>query len=193
MKNNQKGRKQKLQKGSKNKKNSRKKNQRKKIFLLLGLLVLICAAGGYWYYLSTQSKEQTATVVAGSFLPAEKDAAEMTDAQVADYAQQAVDASSFQMIIGSDITVNSSDSSSDLYIQNPPTNAYPIAVTITLDDGTVVYSSGAIQVGYEVKNATLDTKLNSGTYTGTALFKLYDAETSEAKGQVAATVTLTVQ
>ncbi|MHC5250242.1 hypothetical protein [Enterococcus sp. LJL90] len=175
------------------KKKNKKTTKRKKWLILALLLLLVSIVGGglYWYF-SSKTEEKTATVVAGSFLPEGKDAAAMTDDEIATYAQAEVDASQFQMIIGSEIQVDSQDDSSNLYIQNPPTNAYPIAVTITLDDGTVVYSSGAIAVGYEVKNATLDTHLDTGTYTGTALFKLYDAETSEAKGQVAATVSFTV-
>lgn len=168
--------------------------QKKKRWLSLLLLVLLFAAagGGVWHFFIKPDKVREATVVTGDFLPGQKDASKMSDKEIADYAQKAVDSSKFQMIIGSTITVNSKDSSSDLYIQNPPTNAFPIDVTIRLKDGTIVYDSGAIQTGYEVKNATLKVPLDKGSYTGTALFKLYDTETSKAKGQVAAAVTFVV-
>lgn len=170
----------------------KKKKKRLIIILLLLLLFLAGAGGAYWYYMTHQPEEKKVSVVSGDFLPDSKDASEMSDGEIASYAQKAVDDSQFQMIIGSEITVNSQTKASNIYIQNPPNNGYPIDVTITLEDGTVVYSSGAINVGYEVKNATFDTTMNTGTYTGTALFKLYDPETSKAKGQVAAKVTITV-
>lgn len=173
----------------------KEKNKKKKKwwFLLFFFLLAAVIGGALYYYLNQEEPAKKATVVSGSFLPDEKDASEMTDKEIADYAQKEVKDSEFQMIIGSTITVDSNNNSSDIYIQNPPTNAYPIAVTITLDDGQTIYTSGAIKVGYEVKNATLDTHLDKGSYTGKALFKLYDAKTSQAKGQVAATVNVVVQ
>ena len=153
-------------------------------------MLFFCSVGAYWYFFLNKEAEPATTVIAGNFLPAGKDASKMTDKEIANYAQKAVDTSQFQMIIGSEINVDSKNDFSDLYIQNPPNNAYPIAVTITLKDGTMIYTSGAIQVGYEVKNTKLDTHLEPGNYTGTALFKLYDVKTSEAKGQVAATVNI---
>lgn len=170
-----------------------KKPRRRHIILAIFLILLLFSVGGMYLYLfPNKPEEKTTTVIAGGFLPDEKDASKMTDSEISRYAQKAVNDSRFQMVISSVINVDSKKDSSDIYIQNPPNNANPIAVEITLDNGTIVYKSGSIQVGYEVKNATLDTHLEPGNYTGTALFKLYDSETSKVKGQVAAEVTLAV-
>lgn len=169
-----------------------KKTRQRKILIILLLMILLLSGGICWYVFTNKTEEQKTTIIAGSFLPDEKDASKMTDSDIVKYAQKAVNDSQFQMIISSEINVDSNNDSSDIYIQNPPNNAYPIAVEITLNDGQTIYTSGSIQVGYEVRNATLDTHLEPGNYTGKALFKLYDSKTSEAKGQVAAEVSLAV-
>lgn len=166
-------------------------NKKKKKWLIILLLALLLLGGGVGYWYVTHQPEQKTTVVSGKFLPDDKDASKMTNDEIAKYAQAAVDKSKFQMIINPDITVEGGKS--DLYIQNPPNNSYPIDVTITLDNGDVVYQSGGIKIGYEVKNATMDKQLDKGNYTGTALFKLYNQETSEEKGQVTAEITISVK
>lgn len=169
----------------------KKEKKRKRRKLIIIILLLLAILGGTCYYFFNKSSNQT-TVVTGDFLPKNKDASKMKDKEIKGYAKKAVDASRFQMVIRSKINVKSNNNSSNLYIQNPPNNTYPIAVTISLKNKKVVYKSGAIKVGYEVRNAKLDAHLKPGTYTGTAVFKLYDAKTSKAKGQVAAKVTITV-
>lgn len=178
--------------------NSQDKGQKKKrklLWLLLTLLLLFLIVGGTAVYLLNHqpSVVKKANVLSGDFLPREKDAVKMTDSQIASYAQSTVDKSKFQMIINPDISVKASNQSSNIYIENPKTNGYPIAVTIKLTSGITVYSSGAIAVGYEVKNAKLDKILKTGSYDGIATFKLYDAKTSRAKGQVSTTVKIVVQ
>lgn len=174
------------------KKKTTKKTRQRHILLILLLIILFLSGGICWYVMTNKTEEQKTTIIAGDFLPDEKDASKMTDSDIVKYAQKAVNDSQFQMIISSEINVDNNNDSSDIYIQNPPNNAYPIAVEITLDNGKTIYTSGSIQVGYEVRNATLDTHLEPGNYTGKALFKLYDSKTSEEKGQVAAEVSLAV-
>lgn len=172
----------------------RKKKKRLLWFLLLLLTLIVLGLGVTWYYVShLQTPPQKTKVISGDFLPDEKDASKITTDKLKDYAQSAVDKSKFQMIINPDITVNNAEKKSNLYIANPPTNRYPVNVSMQLKDGTVIYSSGGIKTGYEVKNAMLDKQLKRGTYTGTATFKLYDAETSKANGQVATTIKIVVQ
>lgn len=165
--------------------------KRRLIALLLLLLLFITAGGGYWYYHTHHAKVKV-TVVSGNFLPKGKDASAMKDRELAKYAQKTVDDSKFQMIISPEISINNAKQQSNLYIQNPPNNSFPISVEITLDNGELVYSSGAIKTGYEVKNTMLDKQLKPGKYTGTAMFKLFSPKTSEAKGQVSAVVSIVV-
>ncbi len=57
----------------------------------------------------------------------------------------------------------------------------------------LIYTSGAIQPGYEVKEVTLEQKMKKGEYPSVALFSLYDPITKEKKGQVAAGVDFTIE
>ncbi|MDG3374960.1 hypothetical protein P5D95_26190, partial [Vibrio parahaemolyticus] len=81
-----------------------------------------------------------------------------------------------------------------LMIKNSIQNNYPINVEIReKHTNKLVYTSGAIQPGYEIKDVTLEQTLTKGEYPSVALFSLYDPETNEKKGQVAAGITLTVE
>lgn len=173
--------------------NKTSKNKRKKLIYLI-LLVLLCIGtiGGtvWYYYMNTTSNKPS--VITGDFLPAGKDAQKLSDQQLASYGQNAVNKSRFQMVINPDIIVKESTNASNIYIENPKTNAYPIAVTIKLKDGESIYSSGAIKTGYFVKDAMFDKKLKQGNYSGTATFKIYDNKTSKLKGKVSTAVHINV-
>ncbi|CCF25003.1 hypothetical protein EFN63_05170 [Leuconostoc citreum] len=178
-----------------NKEPQDKQKKRRLIWLLLLLLMAFMIAGGLTLvYLNSQERITKKTkIIAGDFLPSEKDASKMNESQLARSAQSAVNKSKFQMIINPEINANQKTAYSDMYIENPANNAYPIAVTINLDSGMTIYSSGAIKPGYEVKNAKLDKVLKVGHYTGKANFKLYNAKTSKAQGQVSTAVKIVVQ
>lgn len=170
-----------------------KKKKKKRILWLLLLLLLLFGGGAGYLLTQHHDSVRKHRVVAGSFLPNKKDASKLTDEEVSKYAQTAVDASKFQMIINPDINVDSKSLDSDMTIENPNNNAYPIAVTVKLSDGKLVYSSGAIDVGYGVKNAKLDKSLKAGNYSGIATFKIYDAKTSKEKGTVSTAVKFIVR
>ena len=168
-------------------------NKRKKLLLLL-LLLLLLSVGGYLIYQHFNQPDTPVTVVSGEFLPDGKDAKEISEKELANMAQKKVDANQFNMVIAPNAKVNKKDMSSDLYIQNPKHNANPINVEIRLKDSNeLVYTSGAIKPGYEVKGATLEKELEEDDHPATALFSIYDGSTNEKRGQVAATVTFKVE
>lgn len=168
--------------------------KKKKKWLLLLLLLLLLIFGGYFIYDRFIKKDEVpVTVIAGDFLPEGKDASKMSDKELANLAQQNVDDSQFNMMITSEATFNS-DMTGNLQIKNPDSNHNPVNVVVTLDSsGDVVYSSGAIQPGEEIKQATLEKKLSAGDYPATATFNLYDPDTNKKTGEVASAVTLMVQ
>lgn len=167
-------------------------NKRKKRLLLL-LLLLLLGVGGYFIYQQFNQPETPVTVVSGEFLPAGKDAKEISAKELQNMAQKKVDASQFNMVIAPNAMVDKK-MRSDLFIQNPKHNANPINVEIRLKDSNeLIYTSGAIQPGYEIKGATLEKELGEGSYPATALFSIYDNSTKEKRGQVAAAVTFNVE
>lgn len=166
--------------------------KRKRLVLLI-LLLLLLSIGGYFMYQHFNQPETPVTVVSGEFLPEGKDAKEISEKELQNMAQKKVDASQFNMVIAPNVTVTK-DRNSNLFIQNPKHNANPVNVEIRLKDSDeLVYTSGAIQPGYEIKGATLEKELGEGSYPATALFSIYDNATKEKRGQVAATVTFTIE
>lgn len=155
--------------------------------------MLLLLLGGYVAY-NYFSKEQSATVVAGNFLPEGKNASKMTEEEIAEYAQSAVDDSQFNMRIVASATFDQQSMTGKLAVQNPPSNGQPANVIVTLDrTGEVVYTSGAIQPGEEIKEATLDKKLNPGTYPATATFEIFNPDTKKQQGQVKSALEIIVE
>lgn len=168
------------------------KKKNKKKWLLL-LLLLLLALGGIGTYFLTREKAQPVSVVSGEFLPEGKDASKISDAEIKEMAQKKVDRSKFNMVIAPEADFSAGDQKGELVIQNPSHNAYPVNVEITRNDnGELIYTSGAIKPGYEVKEAQLEKKLSKGNYPATAKFSLYDDKTKEKKGEVAAKITIHV-
>lgn len=167
------------------------KKKKKRLLLLLLLLLFAIAAGGIYYYYST--KTEPVQVVSGDYLPETKDAKKMSDKELKAAEQKAVDASKFNMVIKSEAVFETSDSEGSLYIQNPVENGYPINVVIRLDSNNEqVYSSGAIQPGYEINGAKLEQQLSKGKHPATATFDIYDAKTNKKRGQVQAGITIQI-
>ena len=147
--------------------------------------------GGVYYFLSQQN--EAVRVVSGDYLPDAKQAQKMTDQEMKQAEQTAVDASKFNMVIKPEAVFASGNDAGELYIQNPEHNAYPINVVIALDDdGKEVYSSGAVEPGYEITSAQLDETLAKGDYPATATFSIYDPVTKQKQGQVQASITIKV-
>ena len=85
------------------------------------------------------------------------------------------------------------NSSGSIEIVNPGTNVYPIAVDITLSNGELVYSSGAIYPNQFVENVNLITSLAKGEYQAKATINIYDPETKEKQGVTEAESTIIVK
>lgn len=176
------------------KRNTEKKKTSKNKRLMSLFLILLLVIGGYFVYQKYFNSTEAVTIISGDFLPDGKDASKISEKDLSKFAQVAVDSSNFNMIIASNSEINASTMSGSLLIQNPPKNAYPVNVEIRLDDGeNLIYSSGAIQPGEEIKQVTLDKKLSKGSYKSTATFSLYNATTKEKQGEVSAGVLFKVK
>lgn len=171
------------------------RKKRKKRFLWVWLLILlfIATVGGAYWYLNHSTPSQNSHLVAGDFLPKQKNAKKMTDSELAQYAQKAADSSQFQLMINPISTINFDTQSGYIGIKNPNTNAYPINVTFYTSNHKAIYSSGAIQPGQEITNGTLSNKLQKGKYEIKARFDIYDNKTKKKRGQQFAVVNMTVQ
>ncbi|GHU42786.1 hypothetical protein FACS1894193_08690 [Bacilli bacterium] len=171
---------------------NRDKHKLKKIIIPLLCLLLIGCSYGVYHFFWNKPKENV-SVISGDFLPEGKDAKKMSDKEIAKAAQQKVDASQFNMVIGSKAEIDEQTKKGKLNIKNPKTNAYPVNVVITDDaTGDVIYTSGAIEPGEEVRDVELEKSLAKGTYKATARFSLYDPKTKSKKGEVAAGVNFIV-
>lgn len=167
-----------------------KRKRRMIILIVLGVLL----ASWFIYRQYFQVKPETTTVVSGEFLPAEKDAQKISDKELKKLAQKAVDRSKFNLMISPEAKIDEQTLQGKLMIKNSIQNNFPINVEIReKHTNKLVYTSGAIQPGYEIKDVTLEQTLTKGEYPSVALFSLYDPETNEKKGQVAAGITLTVE
>lgn len=168
-------------------------NNKKKSLLILLLLLLFLISGFFVYKIFFDKNTEIATVVAGDFLPEGKDASKMTEKELTQYAQKAVDSTNFNMRIVSEAHFNKETMEGGLAIQNPPQNSQPINVVVTLNsNNSIIYESGAIQPGEEIKEVTLNQKLIPGTYPVTATFNIYNQNTKKKQGEVKAVLTLIV-
>lgn len=167
----------------------------KKRILISGCTLCLLLFGGYLIYINYFQKEEVPiTVVNGDFLPAKKDARKISAREIKKSAQAEVDKSNFNMVIGSKAKIDKTTMAGNLFIQNPKHNAYPINVVISLNDTKqVVYTSGAIRPGEEIKHVSLEKKISSGQHLATAKFNLYDPNTQKHKGEVASGITFEVQ
>lgn len=174
-------------------KNRQAKKKQKK-GLLIFLLCLLLLSGSYAVYLFFWDRpKESVPVISGDFLPKGKDAQKMSDKELAAFAQKAVDASQFNMMIGAKAEIDSRTQKGTLHIRNPQTNAYPVNVVVNDDQtGEVIYTSGAIRPGEEVMRVKLEKKLSKGTYQTTAHFSLYHPTSKAKMGDVAAGVSFIV-
>lgn len=170
-----------------------KKKKKRFIWFWLILIILAAIAGGTFFYYHRAEHTSKSQVVSGDFLPKKKDARDMTDAELGEYAQKAVDDSKFQLEINSSSIINYDTQSGYIGIKNPKTNAYPINVTFFTQNRKKIYSSGAIEPGQEVTNGKLTEKIQRGKYEIRARFDIYDNKTHEKRGQQFAIVNMIVQ
>lgn len=170
-----------------------KKKKKRFIWFWLILIILAAIAGGTFFYSHRAEHTSNSQVVSGDFLPKKKDARDMTDAELAEYAQKAVDDSKFQLEINPSSIINYDTQSGYIGIKNPKTNAYPINVTFFTKNNKKIYSSGAIEPGQEVTNGKLTENTQRGKYEIRARFDIYDNKSHEKRGQQFAIVNMIVQ
>lgn len=169
--------------------NSDKKNKKIKIIALI-LVLLSIVGGGTWYYYIQKDPIQ---VISGEYLGDAKDSKKMKDTELKSEEQKEIDKSKFNMVIKPEVIINIKSKTGNIFIQNPKHNGYPIDVEILVDNKSI-YTTGAIEPGYEVTTILLDNNfdLKKGTYKGVARFKLYDENTKKKQGQAEATVNINV-
>ena len=131
--------------------------------------------------------------------------------------QKAADESAFRFKIDSEVTVvqgvtsengeevspmpsseaeapySGSHQSANWNIINSIENTCNMQVTITGEDGTVLFESRTLQPGEQELSGTLQTELAPGTYNAEALARALDPETGDVLGNVTAEITLNVQ
>lgn len=181
----------KVKKTSSKKKQVEAQNKRKKIIAAVAVLLLLVGGGVTYKYFSAQPETQ---LIGGNFLPDGKDAKEMSEKELAEAAQKAVDDSQFTLSLLPEASFPDGKSKGNIYIRNEVQNAYPISVEVVDNEtGDVIYESGAIQPGYEITEGTLSKDLDKGIYTCTAKVSIYDPKTKEYKGQTAAEMEVEVK
>jgi hypothetical protein len=84
------------------------------------------------------------------------------------------------------INVDSSTRQADIRMENIEANHVDQKFTITSEDGTVLYQSGAVSPGNHIQTVTLDSVPSAGTHNVTVTFQGYDRDTHKAKGGTAA-------
>ena len=131
--------------------------------------------------------------------------------------QKAADESAFRFKIDSEVTVvqgvtsgngeevspmpsseaeapnSGSHQTANWNIINSIENTCNMQVTVTGEDGTVLFESRTLQPGEQELSGALQTELAPGTYNAEALAKAIDPETGEVLGNVTAEITLNVQ
>lgn len=118
---------------------------------------------------------------------------ELSEDEIVQKLNEAVDKSTFTISIRPEIYVDKSTMTGEAHIYNPDNNAYYMQCSLVLDDDNVIYESKVIPQGKEIKNVTIN-KLNSGTYECTAIFTAIDPKTGNNIGaQVQAIIKLVVQ
>ncbi|MBO0461414.1 MULTISPECIES: hypothetical protein [Enterococcus] len=169
-------------------------DKRKKQIIIILVLLLLLIVGWLAYQHFFPEKPEPVTLVSGEFLPDGKDAQRISEDELAELAQTAADRSKFNLMISPEATFNHRTLQGELMIKNPLENGHPINVEIRKkSNDELVYTSGAIQPGYEIKEVTLEQSLEKGEHPSVAMFSLYDPDTNQKKGQVAAGVTLVIE
>ena len=155
---------------------------------LLCLLLLALLAGGIGLYFYFQ--KGPVPIISAELLPEIGDA---NDQRLSERAQEIADANYFTLQINPEAIFEDGSSPGSIEIVNPGTNVYPIAVDITLSNGEIIYSSGAIHPNQFVENVNLITPLAKGEYQAKATINIYNPETKEKQGVTEAELTIIVK
>lgn len=160
-------------------------HKKRGLLWLLLFALIICGLGAYFYF-----QKDPVPIISADLLP---EAGDATDQRLSERAQEIADANYFTLQINPEAVFEDGNSSGSIEIVNPGTNVYPIAVDITLSNGELVYSSGAIYPNQFVENVNLITPLAKGEYQAKATINIYDPETKEKQGVTEAKLTIIVK
>ena len=160
-------------------------HKKRGLLWLLLFALIICGLGAYFYF-----QKDPVPIISADLLP---EAGDATDQRLSERAQEIADANYFKLQINPEAVFEDGNSSGSIEIVNPGTNVYPIAVDITLSNGELVYSSGAIYPNQFVENVNLITPLAKAEYQAKATINIYDPETKEKQGVTEAELTIIVK
>lgn len=160
-------------------------HKKRGLLWLLLFALIICGLGAYFYF-----QKDPVPIISADLLP---EAGDATDQRLSERAQEIADANYFTLQINPEAVFEDGNSSGSIEIVNPGTNVYPITVDITLSNGELVYSSGAIYPNQFVENVNLITPLAKGEYQAKATINIYDPETKEKQGVTEAELTIIVK
>ncbi|MFN6685946.1 hypothetical protein ACK4CS_06935 [Enterococcus gallinarum] len=160
-------------------------HKKRGLLWLLLFALIICGLGAYFYF-----QKDPVPIISADLLP---EAGDATDQRLSERAQEIADANYFTLQINPEAVFEDGNSSGSIEIVNPGTNVYPIAVDITLSNGELVYSSGAIYPNQFVENVNLITPLAKGEYQAKATINIYAPETKEKQGVTEAELTIIVK
>lgn len=160
-------------------------HKKRGLLWLLLFALIICGLGAYFYF-----QKDPVPIISADLLP---EAGDATDQRLSERAQEIADANYFTLQINPEAVFEDGNSSGSIEIVNPGTNVYPIAVDITLSNGELVYSSGAIYPNQFVEDVNLITPLAKGEYQAKATINIYDPETKEKQGVTEAELTIIVK
>ena len=160
-------------------------HKKRGLLWLLLFALIICGLGAYFYF-----QKDPVPIISADLLP---EAGDATDQRLSERAQEIADANYFTLQINPEAVFEDGNSYGSIEIVNPGTNVYPIAVDITLSNGELVYSSGAIYPNQFVENVNLITPLAKGEYQAKATINIYDPETKEKQGVTEAELTIIVK
>lgn len=167
----------------------RRKKKRKILIWILSLLLLFTVAGGIWYYYNSKP-----TSIVSSVFPDPKSAQKMTDKELKDFANKAVDKSNVTLKVYPVVSVKSDGVTGNMWVKNVPVNeAGQQAVLKDVTTGKELFKSGMIKPGYEITDAKLSEKLSSGKHKGSVTMEFYDLKTKKLLGKTSVNVTINVE
>ena len=91
------------------------------------------------------------------------------------------------------LTISANTTDVNLGLENPSDNACLFVISLELDDGTVLYTSGLLAPGDEVGDVTLSQALSPGTYEAVIRYEAYDADDLSPLNSAEVTISLVVQ
>lgn len=171
-----------------------KRRRRRRIGILILLLLLLLSLGTCavltWGPAEAEDINSAVVLMPGGDVNAE----EIKDRESLEAAmQEEADAHYFTLQIFPEAYFSSGTGEGSFSLMNPATNVYPISFEITRDDtGEVLYQSGTILPGQQVKTLSLVKCPPAGSYAATVSVLIFNADTHVKEGETKAKIELIV-